>query len=324
MSLKYVLTQSGNKMGLDPLVPEQRSVLLRFANEGARELYDQCDMSGSLEECLFKVNGDQTVAFPSWFGELRAARPFDSQIPQHINQMRPRYNVVNWPDSWRNYRIKNKHPLSKSVTNQSLAVITVHAVESPPVVITVTGPTDYSECVTEDVVMDDISKQSTNVFNDYISFTKDRINNYNITLSDVDGNELGMIPNNQLESLFLIIDVSVFPFSNNNGGSQEAHWVETLYKKRLVVLSKDSDEFVNGQYDDILVNKMMQLWKEESDKPDAAIAYDQKATRSMARKIENENRATEDVVALVPNPHDSLLQRVVTNRPGWYPVIRPL
>lgn len=322
MSVKFILSQAGNKMGLDPSVEKQRSVLLRYLNEGAAELYDQADLTGSLEECLFKVNGDQTVSFPTYFGDLRAARPFDSQIPMHINQMRPRYNVVNWPDMWRNYRIKNKHPLSKTVTNQSVVTVSVHAVETPPIEVTITGPTDYSACVTETLVMDAVTKTTSETFNDIMSLTKDRVNDYNAILTDVDGQELGMIPNNQLFSLFLIVDVSTFPFSNNNGGSQEAHWVETLYKKRLTVLSKDSDEFPCAGYDNVLVNKMMQLWKEEQDKPDAALAYDAKASRTAARIMENENRATEDVVGLVPCPMNNLLQRVTPNRPGWYPVIR--
>ena len=91
--------------------------------------------------------------------------------------------------------------------------------------------------------------------------------------------------------------------------------MEILYKKGLSILFNDEDSFPSRtNYDDILVNKIMQLAKEEEDKPDLAIAYDTKATRSLARKIEDENRATEDIVALTNNPHDGLLMKVRSGR----------
>lgn len=324
MSVKYMLDQIGNKMGLDPSVTNQRSAMLRLLNEAAPELYNQADMVGSLEECLFKINGDQTVAFPVYVGDLRAARPYDTQVPIHINQMRPRYNVVNWPDMWRNYRIKNKHPLHSSVRNESTVTVTVHAVENPPVEVTITGATEFSTNVSETLVMDATSKETSGIFVDISSFSKNRINNYNVTLSDADGEELAVIPNNQLESRYLWIDVSIFPWSNNDGGSPQAQWIEVLYKKRLTILSTDSDEFPAPGYDDVLVNKVLQLWSEEQGKTDQALMYDAKATRTLARIHENENRATEDVVAMVPNPADTLLQRVQSRTSGFFPAVRSI
>lgn len=319
MPLKYILDQFCNKIGLDPAQETQRSVALRFINEGAKELYDESDMAGSLMEALFKINGDQTVAFPSYFGDLRAARPFDTQVPIHITQMRPRYNVVNWPEMWRNYRIKNKHALHTSVRNQSVFTVTVHAVENPPVEVTIVGSSDYSDRISETLVMDSVTKTTTNTFNDVVSFTKNRYNGYNVVLTDVDGLEMAVIPNNQLQSEYLHIDVSSLPWANNDGGSIQAHWVEVLYKKRLALLSVDSDEFPAMGYDEVVVNKALQLYYQETEKTDLAIAYDQKATRTLGRIHNNENRATEDVIALVPNPHDSLQYHIRPYRPGWFP-----
>lgn len=324
MPTKYILEQLGNKVGLDPLDSQQRSVLLRLANEGALELYDESDMVGSLMEQYFKINGDQTISFPSFVGELRAARPWDTQVPMHINQMRPRYNTINWIDQWRNYRIKNTSPLHTTVRNQSVVNISVHAVEDPPIEVTVAGPTEYSDNVSETIVMDAVTKQTTNVFNDFTLFTKNRINNYNVIMTDIDDLELSIIPNNQIYSEYLIIDVSLFPFANNDGGSTQAHWVEVLYKKRLTKLSKDSDEFPAPGFDDIIVNKAIQIYLEEQEKVDLALVYDRKASRSTARKNENRNRATEDVIGFVPNPHDTLLAPVRQNRPGWFPRYRGL
>jgi hypothetical protein len=281
-------------------------------------------MAGSLMEALFKINGDQTVAFPSYVGDLRAARPYDTQVPIHINQMRPRYNIVNWPDMWRNYRIKNKHPLRTSVKNESTNTVVVSAVETPPIVVTVSGSTEDAENVSETLVMDSLEKETVNTYTDINSFTKDRVNTCNVSLQDADETELAMIPNNQLESRYLIIDVSIFPWANNDGGSTQAQWIEVLYKKRLTILSNDSDEFPATGYDDVLVNKTIQLWYEEQGNVDLALVFDTKATRTLARIHENENRATEDVIAMVQNPHDTLLNRVQTRSSGFYPAIRSI
>jgi hypothetical protein len=41
MSVEYILSQAGAKIGLNPSTATDRAVLLRFLNEGGRELYMQ-------------------------------------------------------------------------------------------------------------------------------------------------------------------------------------------------------------------------------------------------------------------------------------------
>ena len=94
--------------------------------------------------------------------------------------------------------------------------------------------------------------------------------------------------------------------------------MEILYKKKLPYLSADGDEFPAQGYDNVVVNKMLQLWFEEQGKIDLAMQYDAKATRSLARKHEEENRATQDTVAFTENTHDNLNPRVRARRPARY------
>jgi len=318
MSVKYVLAQAGAKMGLNPSAQSQRNTLLRFLNEAAEELYDQSDMPGTIMEQVFRVNGDQTISCPWYVGRIRGVREVDSQIAWSINRMRPRYNQFNWPDSWRNLRLKNIQALMQTVTNQSQGVITVSVVENPPITVSVSGPTATASGVTEDVVMDAISKTTVNNYLDYTAIRKDRVNGCDVTLSDLDGKLLTVIPNNMLEAQYQILDVSVCPWLAQSTSSLE-HYVEILFKKTLPKLVNDADEFIAGQnYDNILVNKILQLWNEEQAKPDIAAAYDSKATRSLARKDQDQNKSTEDVVATVANPHDVLLPRVRAGRRRYY------
>lgn len=319
MALKYVLNQAGAKMGLNPSQPADRDVLLRFANEAAEELYDSFDPVGSLLEETFKVNGNQTISMPMYVGEIRAVREAASWIAWHLNTMRPRFNQFNWTDSWRNIRLINTQALAATVTNTSVGVLTVHAVENPPIVVTVSGSTETAQNVGETIVMDATTKQTVNQYNTYNLVSKDRVNMYNVTLSDVDGTLLTVIPNDMLEACYQIYDVSMCPFLNQNT-SVQSNYLEVLFKKALPWYQNDSDQFPAQKYDNIWVNKMLQLWKEEQDDAQGALMYDAKATRSAARKKENRNESTEEKVAVVANPHDTLLPRIRGGRRsrGWW------
>jgi hypothetical protein len=319
MALAYVLNQAGAKMGLNPSQPSDRLVLLRFANEAAEELYDSFDPEGCMLEEAFKVNGDQTISMPMYVGEVRGVRECASWISWHINQMRPRYNQFNWVDSWRNIRLKNIQALAATVTNTSVGVITVTEIENPPIVVTVSGSTETARNIGESITMDALSKQTTNQYNDYNLIAKDRVNNCNVTLSDVDGKLLSIIPNDCLEASYQIYDVSVCPFLNQNT-SQQSNYLEILFKKTLPWFQNDSDQFPAQKYDNIWVNKILQLWKEEQDDAQGALMYDGKATRSAARKKVNRNESTEEKVAVVANPHDTLLPRIRGGRRsrGWW------
>jgi len=318
MSVKYILSQVGAKSGLNPAATSSRATLLRWLNEAARELYDQSDPPGSLMEQAFKVNGDQTITCPQYVGAIRGVRELDSHITWSINQMRPRYNQFNWGDSWRNLRLKNIQALMATVTNTSAGVITVATVENPPIQVTVSGPTATSTLSTETIVMTSTTMQTANNYTDYTSVKKDRVNTCDVTLSDVDGKVLTIIPNNQLSAQYQILDVSVCPWLSVSTSSLD-HYLEILFKVSPTQLQNDTDEFVFGQkYDDILVNKCIQLWYEEQGKPDLAAAFDQKATRSLARKHQDQNAATEDMIAVVAHPHDSILPRVRQGRGRYY------
>jgi len=314
MSVQFILSQVGVKAGLNPLVPSERLTLLRWLNEAARELYTQCDPPGSLMEQVFKINGDQTISCPSNVGQIRAVREADSQITWSINQMRPRYNVFNWGDSWRNIRLLNIRALMSTVSNASVGVVSVGAVENPPIQVTVSGPTVNSSNAFETLTMTQVSVQTQNAFTNYVSVKKDRVNGFDVILSDIDGKLLTTIPNNQLAAQYQIVDVSSCPWLSTSNNPNE-HYLEILFKIALTELSNDSDEFVFGKkYDDVLVNKMFQLWCEEQGKADLAIAFDTKASRTLARLNEDQNRATQDVIALVANPHDELLPRIRSQR----------
>jgi len=321
MPVKYILLQAGRKIGLSPSKPQDRTTLLLYLNEAARELYDQSDMDGILMEQVFKVNADQTISLPYYVGALRAIRSLYSNEQWHINKLQPRYSQINWKDQWKNFRLRNLQALQYTNTNASVGVITVPTIEDPPIVVTVVGPTTNASSATEAVTMDALTKNTTGAYIDYVTVAKDRINTVDVTLSDADGNLLTTIPNCMYEARYQIVDVSTYPFNNANT-SLLNNYLEILYKKALTSLFNDSDSFPSKtDYDDILVNKMLQLYSEDQGKAEEALAYDSKATRSLARKHEDANRSTEDMINLSRHPHDRVHTRISGSRRfylGWW------
>lgn len=318
MSVSYIYKFAGPKIGLNPSNANERLVLQRFLNEAAYEIWNQFDPAGSLMELSMKVNGDQTISLPSYVGELRAVREFSSQIPWSINQMRPRYNQSNWNDFWRNFRLRNKQALAKTITNTAAPIVYVSQVDNPPLVVSISGRTSTAQSISEQIPLTSTGGVSAvNNYIDIVGFTKTLPTTYDVTLNDVDGNLISSIQSNELEASFQIVDVSTCPWLQNSG-SERDHYLEILFKKRLPYLSYDADEFPAQGFDIILANKMCQIWAQEQGNSEKALAYDQLNSRSLARRQEEANRATEDVIALVENPHDNLNPRIRARRPGRY------
>jgi len=318
MSLQYVLQQVGYKIGRNPADKGQRAVLLRFANEAAKELYGISDMAGCLEEQLFNVNNDQTIALPHHVGQIRAMRRSEYQEAVSLSQMRPRYNQFNWRDGWKNWRIKGLQTLQTSIHNQSLLTIKVGAVENPPVQVTVVGSTATSSNISETFSMTSLTMTTVNAYTNVSSFIKSCINTQNVYLLDIDGNQLSYIPNDQMKAQFQIVDISLapwYPNANTGGGIVTSVnplflWVEVLYKKALPWFQNDSDEFPAVGYDNVWVNKCLQLWYEEQGNVPLAQAMMAKATQTLAQIHEDANRGTDDCVAFVQNEQDLINPRI--------------
>lgn len=308
MSVQYILQQTGFKMGLNPSVQEQRSVLLRFVNTAAREIYQTSDMAGILEEQYFKVNPNQTIALPDYIGQVRAMREADSHAALNLSQMRPRYNQYNWQDEWRNWRVKGLSALQQSIRNQSGLVISVPAIETPAISVSIVGSTDDSSSISETIQMTSISIQTANNYTEISAITKNAVNNYDVTIADIDGNQLSYIANDKLKAEFQIIDVSNAPWLLPNT-NPVIGWVEVLYKKALPWLQNDTDEFPAKGYDEVIIAKCFQLYFEEQGNIQLAIAFQTKATGLLAQIHEDANRGTDDTVAFVENPHDRIQPR---------------
>jgi len=298
-------------MGLQQLDSTQRALMIKFIQPAAKELYAISDMAGCLGEELFKVNSNQTIAFPDYIGQIRAMRDGYNRTMIKLSQMRPLYNQYSWEQAWRNWRVKGLHPLQTSLQNQSQLIISVQAVEDPPIVVNIAGPTLTSARASESVTMSSTTVNTQNAYTDVDLFSKNTINLYNVNLLDINNNQISYIANNKRQAMFQIIDVSLMPWYSYNENPLLG-WIEVLFKKALPDFQNDTDEFPAPGYDDVLVNKALQLYYEQQTNIPVAAAYYQKANQMLAQIHEDTNRGTDDVISLVENPHDRMNPRV-----GW-------
>lgn len=304
MSVEYILDRVGKKLGINPNDNHQRSIMLDYLNEAAQELYEESDMVGSLTEDSFYVQGDKTIALPSNVSSIRAMREKESQYPWVLTNLTERYSRNNVEQDDRTWRVRGYEPFKVTPTSYSGIKATATQAMSE-ITLTVVGTRSDASRFVEEVEMDATSNTFSTTFTSIESVIKSDVCTYDISIKQSDDTVLAVIPNNEKESRYLICDVSEYPWESTATQDDE-HTLEVLYKKKLPYLSKDSDEFPADGYDNILINKVMQLFLEEQGKMEEARIYDQKASRSLGRRNADLERGQLQKVKFDKHPHDKL------------------
>ena len=330
MSVEYILDRFGKKVGMLPSDSNQRSLLLDYLNEAAQELYEQSDMPGCLEEAEFYVQGDKTIAMPADVYAIRGIREKsgDNDI-WDAEPMTARYRENGWETDHNKFRIKGYSALQRSLPTSiteaanSIDKLIVRwygitaATDTFSIVVTTTISAGYTLTVGNVAVTNNPSSSNqvtlsnlTVPFTGVTSFVRDSkpsSTQGKVQLIDYADNSIvyAEIPSNAMESRYLIVDVSEFPFSST-ASQDDAHTLQVLYKKKLPRLQNDMDEFPAPGYDNILVSKCMELFLEEQGKMEEAILHDRKASRSLARRQADLERGQEQQVIFKRHNHDKL------------------
>ena len=338
MSVEYILDRFGKKVGMVPSDTSQRALLLDYLNEAAKELYEQSDMPGSLEEAEFYVQGDKTVAMPTDVYAIRSIREkAGSNAMWDAEPLTSRYRENNWDTNHAKFRVKGYSPLKVSlptsitgaanVTNRLIVrtygitttdddyEVVIKTPYSEAFLVSVAGPAVASATSSTNVTL---APSNAVVITDIISFArtlKPTATVGVVQLIDYVDNSIvyAEIPSNSMESRYLIVDVSEFPFSSS-AEQDDSHTLQILYKKTLPRLQNDTDEFPAPGYDNIIVSKCMELFLEEQGKIEEAILHDKKASRSLARRQADLERGQEQKIVFKRHNHDKLTW-LATHRP---------
>jgi len=339
MSVEYILDRFGKKIGMSPSDTSQRGLLLDYLNEAAQELYEQSDMPGCLEEAEFYVQGNKTVAMPPNVYAIRGIREkAGTNAEWETEALTARYRENSWETNHNKFRVKGYSPLkislptsiTEAANSTNKLIVKAFGITTISDDFEVVVKTPYSEAFLVSVAGLSAVTNATSAatatlapanavtVTDIISFARTlepTATSGLVQLLDYVDNTIvyAEILSNSMESRYLIIDVSEFPFSSS-AEQDDSHTLQVLYKKTLPRLQNDTDEFPAIGYDNILVSKCMELFLEEQGKVEEAILHDRKATRSLSRRQADLERGQEQMVVFKRHNHDKLTWLATHNR----------
>lgn len=239
-----VLTRLAANTGLH--VTQQRNTLINLLNQAADELYNKLECNKIYREVTLVVAPDSVVALPSYIGELRGMRMHTNELPFDLASMTsPRYVSTTLQFKFKNWRDKGDSPIQFIPTTVGAITFTTQAVQDTPETILISGQTNKAFRIQETVVMDALTKTTTNLFGprfDSIACNDTRTSD--IVVTSALGENLATLYNTDKKTRYKLVDVSqVFWTLDSSDGNS---LIDVCYKIPKTVLTNDSDSFYAG------------------------------------------------------------------------------
>lgn len=245
--------------------PNQLAPILNYINRGAKDLYNALEADALLRETVLVVPSGTQISLPPWIGELRGLREYGWSNTVPINEIGvPRFSSDTQKYRWRNWTLKGKEPLANAIINASVIILTSFAVEQIPAQVTISGRSANSQAISETVsltsVVDGVvTATTTNSFAQISSIISTSVRQYDIFVSDVSGNPLAKLYNNEQKTEYIICDVSQYYWLAQVGDGATT-LMEVLYKTKFYKFANLTDEFPAAGYDDAIAYKAIALW----------------------------------------------------------------
>lgn len=300
MSLQKILSDISTELGIDITNTEQRNWIIEKVNDAALELYTSGDIRGCLREQTFNLDTDaqesSLVSLPSYIDEIRGCRITQlvgGKVPQH--SMRPRYSLgEGWGDNMFSLPIRvvrESAMFKRDVSNASVLTFTLADVEEVDVEIFVVGATTNADKSTELVTIP-AGQLSAETEYQYVevpaNIEKGAVTKHNITITDVDGNEMAVIGNTEYQPSYKWIE-----FQDNNASlGQISNFryftaFDILYKTRFVPFRNLFDEFPCPKCDRIIFYKFMQYYESQQPGKEQRAIF---ASEQCKKLLENLNK----------------------------------
>ena len=255
-----IITRLASDTALD--VVQQRKVLTALTNHASKAIHHELECNKIFREVSLEVPADKLITLPYYIGEIRGLRIHTTEMPFDLKSMAvPRYSSQTLQYKIKNWRDLGDSPLHTNLTVVGPLTFTATAIESTPITIIVTGQSDNADKIEEKIVMNTASKSSVNNFGlriDTIACFTPR--QYDIIVTDDNGNEVAVLYNSQHKTRYKLIDVSqiFWPMSDTIDGMSV---IDVLYKVPFVPLVNDSDSFSAGDdYDDAVYHYAFYLY----------------------------------------------------------------
>lgn len=307
MSLAYILAEIASETGLELSVASEKAYAINQVNKASKELFESKDLVDSLNEQLITFstvidsdgNQVQLAALPYYVGKLRAIRNYYTRRQVDFHDMRPRYKSDGWTENLLAFRQRKRSPIQRDILNAAPLTLTITAAESVDFSVIIVGSTANASRVAETITFaaGDLTKTSTNAFVTIDSISNLALHTSDVTITDLDGNTLAVLPNNQFKSEYLIVQILDYVAIQPS----VPYLVEILYKPIFLPFSNDGDEFQCSGYDDAIFWQVMGNKKAKSSPDQAALAF-AKVKKIINDRTGDEEQGTDKSVDFLPNP----------------------
>lgn len=294
MAFKYIFDQVCSKTGVtSPDLNEHQAAWVRDQiNVAAKRLYRNKDLPFQLKEIFVLITNNQTVVLPGFVGEVRAMRPQRWDEKWSLNDIRPRYTQNDWPLMWNKARLIGESPIGVELTNAGILTYEYPVGFEDTVSVSSLGETTTSNRIGETLEMSSSSINGTKAYTDIHSLRKDRPTLHNLTVKDINGSIIAHIYADQVESKYLVMDVSAYPTIQDCAGGSFV--MEVLYKPALPILYNDEDVFPVSGYDDVLVKMTMQVIAEDAPGEEKRAVLMQEHAKDLVKDIQQDKVGTTD------------------------------
>lgn len=271
MSLKYIRSNIAAETGFHPDTSvDDKEYLDNQINQVSLDLFNSLDLVGSLFEIVafFTDFEERLISVPSYVGDIRAGKYYDCPAQITLRDIRPRYGTDSWANQIIDFREVGVSTLAISNTEYSSLIFSLPEgeVEAEDLIITIIGETPVASMVEEQLTLVAGQNSVTSV-NNWVGapkiISKNRVNLYDILVTDINETELAVIPNSELKSFYAIWQVQDDSVIN----SVTSNSMEILYKQKYTLLVNDGDEFLNGRYDEVIIWKFLdEYWSRQDGK----------------------------------------------------------
>jgi hypothetical protein len=280
MSLKSIRTKIASETGYHPDTSDDDKIYLNAQiNDSLENLYNSTDLVGSLYEVIVFFDLDtKLVSLPHYVGNVRGCRYYDSPYLVTLRDIRPRFATDAYGIQLTDFREIGQSTLGVQLTEWSKITFSLPEgeVAEKDITIAVIGETPIASRVEEQIIIHEGENTATTTNNWREApkvIQKNDVCAMDIFITDVNGRDLGVLPNYLLSPRYLIWQIR----DDNMVGQTTINSIEVLYKEKLRPLVNDYDEFLFGKYDDIIAWQFLELYwtKQEGKKELADAARDQ-------------------------------------------------
>jgi hypothetical protein len=250
--LKDIIRRISVKHGIYPNDAASRSFLVFEINDAAERLYRQCTLVNSMDEVVLNVStADNLVTLPAFVGKVRSVRHATTRDKITLLDTPERYHESGRTSTDEiTFKMARPRALAASITNATKLTLEFPIALASPVDVTISGSTANSSSVTEVVSITQVA-ETVNTFETVTSITKSATTDYDLTIKDANSNELAVVPNTALNSVYNTI--MVFEPDTVVPADQDYYAVEVLYKKAYTPMVNDNDSFICGDlYDEAI------------------------------------------------------------------------